>query len=38
MYYDSAEEFGRLPGDAFNPFFASGGVQSRIECLAFTLS
>ena len=36
LYYDSAEELGRLAG--FDWFiFASSGGQSRIECVAFTL-
>jgi len=37
LYYDSAEELGRLAGFQWF-FFASSGGQSRIECVAFTLS
>jgi len=37
LYYDSAEELGRLAGFQC-VFFASSGGQSRIECVAFTLS
>ena len=37
LYYDSAEELERLAG--FQCFlFASIGGQSRIKCVAFTLS
>ena len=37
LYYDSAEELGRLA--CFQWFyFASSGGQCRIECVAFPLS
>ena len=37
LYYDSAEELGRLARFQWL-FFASIAGQSRIECVAFTLS
>ena len=37
LYYDSVEELGRLARFQWL-FFASIGGQSRIECVAFTLS
>ena len=37
LYYDSVEEFGRLPCLKWRLFFASRGSHFRIKYVAFTL-